>query len=459
MVNKNKNTVINNKNIIQICCDKPMEKQQQDNGKKQKPINYLKDNAMESQPFNLVNSFPNSTGLEDRRARFVDAMRDPTSTKSPYSIFDNGSNTFAREGNTVGAEQPVQPVISQADYFQQPRTLIRPPRLPQRIPVSEPPFSAGSPINRYYDELDDDDDATQASSIYQNAWERQEQPEDEFNNQDDDIYAYNAEELEGPQNVGGIASSTEIGPESVVNSYEDEGQEDTYSNLDLTTGPTRFSETQQQTAPFMRSPYRMPEETEVETEVIPFRMPEETKAQQTQEEEALTEQQADNALREAERRVEEDNKRREGMSRQRQQLAEELQRQKEIDGKYKSVKKNLEEFIKTTTDALTIKGKTSQPAQVKKTSELKKQILGLLKDPEFIEYEGKKNIGNLRNANKLLQLITDGSKTVEQRIKDIEGDKKEDIKRVIPKTRGNIQTFKPAGEVRAGGAARIANMV
>ena len=117
MVNKNKNNVINNKNIIQICCDKPMEKQQQDNGKKQKPINYLKDNAMESQPFNLVNSFPNSTGLEDRRARFVDAMRDPTSTKSPYSIFDNGSNTFAREGNTVGAEQPVQPVISQADYF------------------------------------------------------------------------------------------------------------------------------------------------------------------------------------------------------------------------------------------------------------------------------------------------------------------------------------------------------
>ena len=159
----------------------------------------------------------------------------------------------------------------------------------------------------------------------------------------------------------------------------------------------------------------------------------ETKVQQTQEEEALTEQEADNALQEAERRVEEDKKRREGMSKQRQQLAEELQRQKEIDGKYKSVKKNLEEFIKTTTDALSIRGKTSQPAQVKKTSELKKQILGLLKDPEFIEYEGKKNIGNLRNANKLLQLITDGSKTVEQRIKDIEGDKKEDIKRVIPK--------------------------
>jgi hypothetical protein len=42
----------------------------------------------------------------------------PNSTKSPYSIFDNGSNTFAREGNTVGAEQPMQPSISQSDYFQ-----------------------------------------------------------------------------------------------------------------------------------------------------------------------------------------------------------------------------------------------------------------------------------------------------------------------------------------------------
>ena len=52
----NKNNVINNKNIIQICCDKPVKDEKQDNGKKQKSINYLKDNAMESQPFNLVNS-------------------------------------------------------------------------------------------------------------------------------------------------------------------------------------------------------------------------------------------------------------------------------------------------------------------------------------------------------------------------------------------------------------------
>ena len=81
-------------------------------------IEIVRESKLEA--FNLVNSFPNSTGLEDRRARFIDAMRDPFSTKSPYSIFDNGSNTFAREGNTVGAEQPVQPVINQASYFEQP---------------------------------------------------------------------------------------------------------------------------------------------------------------------------------------------------------------------------------------------------------------------------------------------------------------------------------------------------
>ena len=137
MVNKNKNTVINNKNIIQICCDKPKKKQKREKGSSgggsgsSEPKKYLKDNAMDTQPFNLVNSFPNSTGLEDRRARFLDAMRDPTSTKSPNSIFDNGSNTFAREGNTVGAEQPVQPVINQATYFEQPQ--IRPSFVPRTI--------------------------------------------------------------------------------------------------------------------------------------------------------------------------------------------------------------------------------------------------------------------------------------------------------------------------------------
>jgi hypothetical protein len=183
---KNKSTLINNKNIIQICCDKPKKKQKnEDNNqasKKQKPTNFLKDNEMGSQPFNLVNSFPNSSGLGmDRRARFMEAMRDPNATKSPYSIFDNGSNTFAREGNTVGAEQAVQLPISQSDYFQQPRKFIR---QPQRVPLSSfVNFSVGSPINRF------DDEMSQASSNYANAWSRQQSPGEEFG----DEYDYDEE--------------------------------------------------------------------------------------------------------------------------------------------------------------------------------------------------------------------------------------------------------------------------
>ena len=93
MVNKDKSTVINNKNIIQICCEKPTKKQKQESsnqgGKKQKP-SFTKDNEMGSQPFNLVNSFPNSSGLGmDRRARFNQAMQDPNSTKSHSQIIED----------------------------------------------------------------------------------------------------------------------------------------------------------------------------------------------------------------------------------------------------------------------------------------------------------------------------------------------------------------------------------
>ena len=95
MVNKDKSTVINNKNVIQICCDKQHQNNSNQGSKKQKRSNFIKENEMESQPFNLVNSFPNSSGLGmDRRARFNQAMQDPNSTKSPYSLIDNGSNTF-----------------------------------------------------------------------------------------------------------------------------------------------------------------------------------------------------------------------------------------------------------------------------------------------------------------------------------------------------------------------------
>jgi hypothetical protein len=294
----NKNTVINNKNIIQVCCEKPRRKRKTNKGSSggrsgsNKPINYLKDNAMATQPLNLVNSFPNSTGLEDRRARFIDAMRDPNSTKSPYSIFDNGSNTFAREGNTVGAEQPVQPSISQNDYFQTRQTSFFAPksilRQPQRIQINT------SPINRFEDGMDDD--ASQASSNYANAWYREQNQEPEFDNEDED-------DNEGG-NFSYASKSFGIGPavEESQQGQAEETEDFSHSFLDLKTGPNRFSEPQQETAPFMNSPYRMPEGTE-EQEIQPPITIEPNKAE--------PEEEVDNALIQAQQQVEENRKRKE----------------------------------------------------------------------------------------------------------------------------------------------------
>ena len=78
---KNKN-IINNKNIIQILCENEKSKRRKKKSSQGEPISYMKDNRMESKPFNLVNSFPNSSQLEadSRRVRFMEAMRDPFST-------------------------------------------------------------------------------------------------------------------------------------------------------------------------------------------------------------------------------------------------------------------------------------------------------------------------------------------------------------------------------------------
>ena len=147
MVNKNK-TIINNKNIIQICSNlKPRRRKQPKQSNYNNPAQHLntRDNPTLYTP---LNTFPNSSSLDDqsRRVRFMEAMRDPTSTKSPYSIFDNGSNTFEREGNTQGSERSiVRPQISQGDYFSAPRALSRPPI--QR-------FSASSPYD-FNDDLSD----------------------------------------------------------------------------------------------------------------------------------------------------------------------------------------------------------------------------------------------------------------------------------------------------------------
>jgi hypothetical protein len=126
MVNKNK-TIINNKNIIQITGD--IKNKQKSNQKKQQSVNpplpaFHIQNPRIIRDATPQNTFSNSTGLDDeaRKLRFIQAMREPFSTKSPYSIFDNGSNTFERQGNTEGREIPQSPQISQDDYFSQPET-------------------------------------------------------------------------------------------------------------------------------------------------------------------------------------------------------------------------------------------------------------------------------------------------------------------------------------------------
>ena len=95
---------------------------------------------MGTRPLNLVNSFPSSSRLDDQagRVRFMDAMRDPFSTKSPYSIYDNGSNTFARQGETVGAEVPISPQLRPDDYFEEPiRQSARQFSSPRRFDIRD----------------------------------------------------------------------------------------------------------------------------------------------------------------------------------------------------------------------------------------------------------------------------------------------------------------------------------
>ena len=83
MVNKNK-TIINNKNIIQICNLKTKRQRQ---SKRQSSNNSDSNLYTKNYPsyYSPAYTFPNSSALEDEanRVRFINAMRDPTSTKSP----------------------------------------------------------------------------------------------------------------------------------------------------------------------------------------------------------------------------------------------------------------------------------------------------------------------------------------------------------------------------------------
>ena len=425
---------------------------------------------MESQPFNLVNSFPNSTGLEDRRARFIDAMRDPFSTKSPYSIFDNGSNTFAREGNTVGAEVPVQPVINQADYFQQPRTLIR---QPQRVPVSSfGNFSGASPINRFDDGLDDE--ASQASSNYQNSWNRQQQIQEE-----------------------NASPSFGIGP-GFEEEYDEEAPEYKYDKVITSAKETRFSN-KPPMPPLYNKPYKNisgemqmredpievdesqyekqrdgpPLETRFSNNPpmppvnIPIQKYSQGEAQMIEEpfddDEALAlvakkekEElgQTEQELLDAQAELDEIAFKKGQQQAAYEKLAEELGKQKAILKKYVNVRDKLADLIAT--------GKS----KVAKGSDLKTEIKQLLNDPSFTEYSGDKNLRGLADAEKIYNFIKKGSETIEKRIERLAKDKQESpIKRIAPAGTAKISTLSSfprstsGGKQAGGGAASISNML
>jgi hypothetical protein len=152
------------------------------------------------------------------------------------------------------------------------------------------------------------------------------------------------------------------------------------------------------------------------------------------------------------------------MRKQNEALGVERQRQIRVNAKYKSVIENLDKMIQVDEESTVAKvGVKTQKAQVKVADSLRTQIKKLLTDPDFTEFDGKKNIGNTRDAKKLLKLIKDGSAKIEERIKAIDESNKDDpLKRNPPATRGNIQTFKAGGGrggIRAGGGASIANML
>lgn len=139
MPTKNTNT---NNNIIQILLENKKAKRWKKGSSKSQsaPTSYMKDNQMQTRPLNLVNSFPSSSRLDDQagRVRFMDAMRDPFSTKSPYSIYDNGSNTFARQGETAGVEVPVSSQLRPDDYFEEPiRQSARQFSNPRRFDIND----------------------------------------------------------------------------------------------------------------------------------------------------------------------------------------------------------------------------------------------------------------------------------------------------------------------------------
>ena len=225
---KSSKNVINNKNVIQIYCDRPKRRKKQE--RRPKSNNNNDSGIRKYLTKDYTPQFVNSTQLQDdRKVRFIQAMRDPFSTKSPYSIFDDGSNTFQREGKTVGAEQPTLPPISQREYFENPRSLASRPTQRFQMGDSFQNSSKFSPIADYSNLINEEefgDLESVAGSDADNTW-----------------YAPNLQKLRG-------ALEDE-------EAYDDIPQDERYVDQSL----TRFSSNQPfAQPPAFQTPYRGPQQ-------------------------------------------------------------------------------------------------------------------------------------------------------------------------------------------------------
>jgi hypothetical protein len=428
--------VINNKNIIQICYEKVKRKKRRQQSRNQ--YNETSSKSINIQP-KFINSFPNSTRLEpdDRKVRFIQSMRDPFSTKSPYSIYDNGSNTFQREGNTLGVEEEVLPQLRQDDYFQEPRSFGGVPqssrpqyRAPERFQVASPL----SPITQR-DEYDDDAGRSWYSPNLNDGEEVDDEEEEyQMNQEVPQTRFLSNKPFSAPiPTFSSPYRSPEIQDEPItIDSPIPAPKEKTYEQES-----TRFGSNKPFSAPMFSTPYRS---QQIQDDPIildtPITEDQEKEFQQLNEEiKQFQESQAKEPT-----EIDENERRRQEQKQANQALSNELERKRKIRKKYTTVRDKLQALLAT--------GET----KVDKESKLKLDIINLLKDPDFKEYTGDKNIRNTSGAQKILDFINAGSIGLLEQIKQLEADKIESPlkRRDPPRSQANIQTLRSAGGAISG---------
>ena len=459
MVNKNK-TIINNKNIIQICSNlKPRRRKQPKQSNYNNPAQHLntRDNPTLYTP---LNTFPNSSSLDDqsRRVRFMEAMRDPTSTKSPYSIFDNGSNTFEREGNTQGSERAIiRPQISQGDYFSAPRALSRPPI--QR-------FSASSP----YDFNDDLSDMSSVSEQPQGLSLQRLTGQDEY-----EIPMYVSSDPTTHNSwFGPDMQDDNISPPQERDNSELFG----ISGAQYLQPETRFSPSRTIPPPSFATPFRAEPEDDDNVKAlsgIKERASERKKTLDSLREggESLEMYREDigskinmklDQLKEIERRrnlVKE--KRREqtpaiAETKKQPTMEEVRQLRVEQDKQVKKEKERIQKFKDFKAELESMKSSNKTDLYPGKDKAIRKKFQDLIKDEDY-EFTGKEafnkdgtrkkpNIGAITKIDTFIRFLEEGSKKHIAKLKELEAPtavKYDEQIRNPPTTRGNIQTFQAAG--------------